>query len=233
MEQSQILSFLIEMAGFVGVALYLGSYALLQAGVIRGNGYPYTLANLFAAIFVLIGLAGSFNLWAAIIQISWIAISIGGMVRYYFLSRGLRFSEEEQAFLDSKLPKLPRLAGRKLLDAGKWRNVAKDQDITREGKVLAKLIYLAKGKGEVTLGGNRVGTVNARALIGEMTVLHGGAASATVTLTQPSRIFEITSQALKKLSDSDSEFKMLIEHCLGVDTRKKLLAANERMRNAG
>ena len=102
MEQSQILSVLIETAGFIGVALYLGSHALLQAGVIRGNGYPYTFANLFAAIFVLTGLtglAGSFNLWAAIIQISWIAISIGGMVRYYFLSRGLRFTEEEQDFL--------------------------------------------------------------------------------------------------------------------------------------
>ncbi|HGG64651.1 MAG TPA: hypothetical protein ENK34_08775 [Rhodobacteraceae bacterium] len=99
MEQSQILSVLIETAGFIGVALYLGSHALLQAGVIRGNGYPYTFANLFAAIIVLTGLTGSFNLWAAIIQISWIAISIGGMVRYYFLSRGLQFTEEEQDFL--------------------------------------------------------------------------------------------------------------------------------------
>lgn len=44
-------------AGYLGVALYLSSYALLQSGVLRGVGYTYTLMNLSAALLVLVSLA--------------------------------------------------------------------------------------------------------------------------------------------------------------------------------
>ncbi|MEX0369308.1 MAG: hypothetical protein AB3N09_01665, partial [Tateyamaria sp.] len=70
-----------QIAGFAGVAFYLGSYALLQLGVVRGNGYPYALMNLAGASLVLVSLVTGWNLFSAIIQISWITLSIVGIAR--------------------------------------------------------------------------------------------------------------------------------------------------------
>lgn len=70
-----------EMFGFIGVALYLGSYAALQIQLLDCKGIIYPLSNFLAAGCVLISLSESFNMSSAIIQISWIAISSVGITR--------------------------------------------------------------------------------------------------------------------------------------------------------
>ena len=60
-----------QVAGYGGVAFYLGSYGLLQLGVLRGNSYTYAALNLLAAALVLVSLFRNWNLFSAIIQISW------------------------------------------------------------------------------------------------------------------------------------------------------------------
>ena len=106
--------------GIAGVALYLGSYAALQAGFMRGQGYAYASVNLAAASCVLISLVQDFNLSSAIIQISWIVISIVGMTRLYLLYRRLKFSPEEKSLLSSVLPDMPKEHARALLNLGFW-----------------------------------------------------------------------------------------------------------------
>ena len=70
-----------EIAGFMGVALYLGSYAALQLQLLDCNGIKYPFLNFLAASCVLISLSESFNMSSALIQISWIAISSYGIAR--------------------------------------------------------------------------------------------------------------------------------------------------------
>ena len=41
-----------DWAGYLGVALYIGAYAALQGGIIRGRGYAYAACNLVAAAFL-------------------------------------------------------------------------------------------------------------------------------------------------------------------------------------
>jgi hypothetical protein len=53
--------------GIAGVALYLGSYAALQVGLLRGQSYAYASINLAAASCVLISLTQNFNLSSALI----------------------------------------------------------------------------------------------------------------------------------------------------------------------
>lgn len=72
---------LIEAAGILGFALYLASYVLLNAGRLSGDRCGYALLNLAAAVCVLVSLMQSFNLASALIQASWIAISLYGIVR--------------------------------------------------------------------------------------------------------------------------------------------------------
>jgi hypothetical protein len=72
-----------ELAGLAGFALYMGSYLLLNAGSLDGRSYGYAAMNLAAAACVLVSLTESFNLASALIQASWIAISLFGLVRLW------------------------------------------------------------------------------------------------------------------------------------------------------
>ncbi|MEL6207117.1 MAG: hypothetical protein AAFR47_17635 [Pseudomonadota bacterium] len=67
--------------GLVGVGVYLGSYWALNAGILRGDSAWYATLNIVAASCVLIDLQSNFNLPAALIQVSWIAISCYGLSR--------------------------------------------------------------------------------------------------------------------------------------------------------
>jgi len=70
-----------EISGLLGVAVYVSIYAALQLGQIDGNSLRYTLLNGTAASLVLISLWQDFNLASALIQITWISISVVGICR--------------------------------------------------------------------------------------------------------------------------------------------------------
>lgn len=66
---------LLEAIGVAGFVLYVLNYSLLTFRVFDAQHAAYFLFNLIAALLVLIGLLGSFNLASAMIQTFWIAIS--------------------------------------------------------------------------------------------------------------------------------------------------------------
>jgi predicted tellurium resistance membrane protein TerC len=80
-------------AGLAGVVLYLGSYALLQSGILRGSSYTYAILNLCAASLVLLSLTVAFNLSSAIIQASWVVISVLGIARLIWINRRMRVTD--------------------------------------------------------------------------------------------------------------------------------------------
>ena len=67
------------------------------------------------------------------------------------------------------------------------------------------------------------------AFLGELTVLTGGAATATVALASPSRYFEIGASALERLMGRDDGFRIIMEGALARDAGSKLIAANLRI----
>lgn len=75
--------------GLVGVAFYLGAYAALQMGFVRGTGYTHAVLNIVAA--------GS------------VAISLAGIARVFLMTHMVRFTDEEAIFYRSKLPALPNI----------------------------------------------------------------------------------------------------------------------------
>ncbi len=65
--------------GLAGVVGYVASYALLQLGLLDGNGVRYSIANVLAAGLVLFSLTDEFNLASALIQVIWIVIGVSGL----------------------------------------------------------------------------------------------------------------------------------------------------------
>lgn len=218
----------LQWAGLAGVVIYLGSYALLQAGVLRGSGFAYAVFNLCAASLVLLSLSVAFNLSSAIIQISWIIISLYGIARLAWLNSRVRFSDEERAMLRRMFPDMPPPIARRFLNRGNWVDAEEGAVLMVEEEPVVNLYYIANGQVQVASGKQVVGTVES-GFLGEMNVLSGGPASATVQVVSKSRLFVISGAALRALAARDPDFRLLLENGMNRDTGRKLKRANQRL----
>ncbi|PWK81227.1 CBU_0592 family membrane protein [Fulvimonas soli] len=80
-----------DWAGYIGVALVLLAYFLLQARKLHGHGLAYQLMNVFGAAGVALSLLfGSFNWSAFLLEVAWIAIGVYGIARGAQLRRATR-----------------------------------------------------------------------------------------------------------------------------------------------
>src|SRR5699024_4733797 len=122
-----------EFAGYLGAGCYLAAYAALQIGLLRGNGYAYACLNMLAAALVVVSLTQQFNLPSMIVQVSWISVSVIGIVRVFWLTRAIRFGTREAELLNSKLPQLSKIAARRFLDSGNWLDGQAGTPLMREG----------------------------------------------------------------------------------------------------
>jgi hypothetical protein len=220
-----------DAAGILGAMLYLTAYGGLQAGLIRGEGYLYPTLNLFASLAILISLSAWFNPFSAFIETCWVLISLFGIARLWFLTRGLTFTDEERAFLDAALPGIPRLTARRFLRRGRWEDLAPGAVLTREEAPVDRLTYIASGAASVTHGGLEVATIPEGLFVGELGVLSRAPATATVTVTAPTRAFTIDADALSALVARHPDLKLSLDAGIGADARRKILGANRRLRS--
>ncbi len=213
--------------GIAGVGFYISSYLLLQMGIIRGVSYTYAGMNLIGASFVLFSLASTFNLASAIIQTTWIVISAFGIARIFVLRNLIRFDEEEAILVDSVLSEMPPYLARRLLSRGTWRDAAAGDHLTVEGQPVRSLHFLLSGMAAVEFEGRRLASITS-GFVGEMNVLQGRPATATVTIVRPGRVFEISGEVLRGLCRKDTEFRAFLELHLSEATRAKLVEVNRR-----
>ncbi len=219
---------LLNTAGLAGVVLYLGAYALLQAGRLRGSSYSYAILNLCAASLVLLSLTVAFNLSSAIIQAAWVLISILGILRLFWLDRRVHFNAEEQALRENAFPGMPAAMARRLLDQGNWIDAEDGAVLLADGEPVSNLYYLSAGKVRITSGSHVIGMADS-GLLGEMNVLAEGPASAQVAVESGARLFVISGAALRRLSERDSDFRILLENGMSRDTGRKLMRANQQL----
>lgn len=216
-------------AGYVGVAFYVGSYAGLQIGLISSRGYLYAVLNLIGASLVLISLAEAYNLSSAIIQITWITISLVGIVRAYLLHQIIRFTEDEIRILARIAPSLDKPNGRALLNLGAWVDGTHDAELTAQGQPISHLYWIHSGQVAVWAADQRVAQLGEGAVLGEATALTGAPATATVKVDQAARYFCIPALALRRLASKNAEIRAELQQSFSAEMRNKLEESNMRM----
>lgn len=216
-------------AGLVGVAFYLGSYAALQSGLLRGSGYLYALLNLIASSLVLVSLFAEWSLSSAIIQVSWIVISLIGLTRLWLSSRALRFSAEERALVESRFATLRPSEARRLMDHGRWIDAPAGEVLTHQNQSVMNLDYLSTGGADIVVDGEVISHVGPGTFIGEIGCLTKGPASASVVLNQPTRYFRTRSDDLIRLLQRHPELRPHVEYSFARAMQEKLMQTNARL----
>lgn len=74
---------LFDAIGLMGVGMILVTYGLVQVDRIDVKGMRYSYFNALGAFFILVSLYVDFNLSAFVIEISWLLISIFGILNVF------------------------------------------------------------------------------------------------------------------------------------------------------
>lgn len=77
-----------DIIGLIGVALLIGTYAMLQFDRIDPKGFWYSFNNMVVAILVTVSLVYSFNLASMVIEVFWFGLSVYGIWKYYTRKKG-------------------------------------------------------------------------------------------------------------------------------------------------
>ncbi len=157
----------------------------------------------------------------------WIAFSLLGITRLYYLSHRVRFSDEEKTLLKERFPTLSSDLARRFLDAGYWIDARNGKVLTQEGEQVPELVYIASGGATVSFGGHPIASCSADTFIGEITCFSREPASATVMIDQPSRCFCVPVQALNSVVDKTPVLRQALETSFASETGRKLHASNE------
>jgi hypothetical protein len=162
---------------------------------------------------------------------------IGGIAfilvgRRLWRDRAVRFTPDEQHMMESLFDGLPRSRARHLVDQGVWISGRAGDTLTREGEPVEHLYYLADGDARVLCQGVEVGHCGPGDLIGELTVLSGETATATVILTRPSRFWCAPAEDLRPYVETHEDIRRAIEHGFATVLKAKLRASNRTIAEA-
>ena len=212
-----------------GLPFLLLALAMFQSRVNRMRGV--------GAIAALAGLAYSLQIGkqplAALCWALLLAATLLLLARRLYRHRTVRFTREEEAMVASLLAGLSPSRARHLLDQGFWLSGQSGDVLTREEEPVGHLFYLASGEARVMSHGRQVGSCRAGDLIGEVTVLSGDQASATVILNGPARFWCAPANVLRPYLDAHDEVRQALEHGFATSLSAKLRASNRAIAEAG
>jgi CRP-like cAMP-binding protein len=219
----------IEVIGYIGAIFYVGTYLLLQLGIIRGDGYLYPSLNLIASGSVLISLSAHFNPFSAFIETSWVTISLIGIARHWYVKNYVNLSPEEQRVAETLTPGLPKDRAKRLLRLGRFLDAPPETRIAEEGLPLTDLSLIIDGHCRIERGAQTVALLRNGALVGELTYATGAPATASVVVAEPTRLFQVDCAALRSFLQKNEDIAAAIEGSITVDLRRKLAETTRRL----
>jgi CRP-like cAMP-binding protein len=200
------------------ISFYLKDILLLRflaiVSALVGIGYNYFLSvgPLWLPIFWL-GVFTAINLWRI----------LGILTERY----SIRFNEDEQELYETVFKDFSPVEFMKLMRIAEWRDGVEGSVFASEGKTVDGLRLLFSGEVSVCRGGNEIGRARDGALIGEMSFIQGGDASATVTASVLCRYVFWPEEALRGLLRRNPNIDVAMKHVFSLDLTRKLTGSNE------
>jgi CRP-like cAMP-binding protein len=198
---------------------------LLAAFIVPGRRWLHGLAcaafawcAIAAAMLGLPTPAILFALFAAVNAVRLLAI--------HRRARKGTMTREERALIEQVLQVEEPAQQRRLLDVIVWRDANAGEVLMRQGQKAPPLIYIASGRVDVEHDGLPVGSCGAGDFLGEMSLVSGEAASATVKVALPARIAVFDREGLQRLITGLPEMARALDHTLNKGLAGKIRRMN-------
>lgn len=212
------MEFLMHLAG----ALLVASMAMTSMRTMRMLALA---AGLCALVWVLLaGKGWLLAIWPALL----VAVNGAQLAVMIQRSRTGDQREEERELLGHVLGIEEPAGQRRLRDLLRWRDVATGEVLIREGQADPPLVYIARGSGRVEHEGRPVGVCGAGDFLGEMSLVSGQRASASVVVSEPMRVAVFDRDALTQLSRSMPEVGNAIGKAINRALADKVMRMNRQ-----
>lgn len=133
-----------------------------------------------------------------------------------------RLGEEERLLHQGLFADLEPVEFKRLVATGHWSELSAGALLTRQGEPVDRLRVLTRGLAQVEVDGKPIALLQPGAFVGEMSLIAGVGASATVTALEPVRVFELPRQSLERLLDRDEGLRGAMHRAIGRDLVQKL-----------
>ncbi|MBL4717296.1 MAG: cyclic nucleotide-binding domain-containing protein [Erythrobacter sp.] len=212
-----------EIATILAYAAALLAVAAMAATTIRQLRYAMFVAGLAAlAHFALTDQLGWAIIAAVFLIINGMQISV------------LRRRARRGAMLEEETSLFQRLLGiedagrqQRLRDLMEWRDVEAGAVLMNQHQPDPPLIYVARGAARVECDGKVVGTCGPEEFLGEMSLVSGQTASATVVVTERTRVATFDRDALAHYARAVPEVDTALTHALNRGLAAKVRRMNE------
>lgn len=156
-----------------------------------------------------------------------LAIQIGQIAAIHRRTRKGTMTAEERALIEQVLQVEEPAQQRRLLDVIEWRDAEPCEVLMRQGQAAPPLVYIASGRVEVEHDGLPVGSCGEGDFLGEMSLVSGEAASATVKVALSARIAVFDREGLQRLMDGLPEMARALDHTLNKGLAGKIKRMNK------
>lgn len=203
----------------------LGGLFLFAAFLVRARRWLHLLAALGFASLVGAGAAAN----ASTTLVGAAVLLVVNLVQFARLSRSLRhgaLTVEERSLIAEVLAIEEPAKQRRLRDVITWRDADTGEILMRQGQKSPPLIYVATGQIAIEHEGLPVGTCGPDDFLGEMSLVTGEGASATVKVAMPARIAVFDREALADLMAAMPELGRAFERRLNKGLADKIQRMN-------
>ena len=151
-----------------------------------------------------------------------VVVNVAWLVRLTWLERRVVLSPEERTVYERRFRSFSRLDFRTLARKGRWRQGAVGDVLTVEGEPVSDLVVIVQGAADVVAGGRTIAHLTDGQLVGEMSLVADGPASATVTLTKPSTLIAWAKDDLRRLRMRRPSLRFALDAAIGSDLSEML-----------
>jgi CRP-like cAMP-binding protein len=162
-------------------------------------------------------------LWIVVFWLAiYAAINLFRVVTTLSERRSVRLDEVSAELRDVSFPAFSAVEFAKLIRVGEWRTAAPGEALTREGQPVRDLFVVQNGRVSVSVGGREVALLKDGAIVGEMSFINQGPASATVTATEPTRYIAWPQATLRSLLVRNPAMMSAMRSAFSAELTRKL-----------
>ena len=162
-------------------------------------------------------------LWAVIYwNLVFIVINVIQILIIVRERRAVSFTEEESELYETLFKNFAPFEFMKLLRIGTWREAKKGETLTVEAQPVNHIILIYNGILGVEIGGRQVNEMKDGGLIGEISFITGGPATATVRALEKTRYVAWPKEEMRRLLNRNPSMRFAMDSVFSKELSKKL-----------